>query len=276
MGLAVATLLVVPRAWLVLFAITPVAFAAGSLSYLIFKNTPFMQRVTDPNDLFSRFVYWVLAVKMIVAHPLIGIGHMQFKTFYLDYVQDTSNFAHFDIAKVPVADNMYLTTAVEHGVLGVLTLLGLLFLGAVILKRYRNALLAKGLIRQASFVRCSEMALAIYAATGFFADLNQFTRATKYVFILVGTGRGRWGALRDTHKQGGKHRNGCGELRRFACLQTNSPRVRQLLYDRRRDFTLPRVSRQHGTSHHLRQLELRSGDCGLNCFRQSLEPDSPL
>ena len=180
MGLAVATLLVVSRAWLVPFAITPVALAVGSLSYLIFKNTPFMQRVTDPNDLFSRFEYWILAVKMIVAHPFIGVGHMQFKTLYLDYVQDTSNLAHLDMAKVAVADNMYLTTAVEHGLLGILTLLGLLFLGAVILKRYRNALLAKGLIRQASFVRCSQMALAIYAATGFFADLNQFTRATKY------------------------------------------------------------------------------------------------
>ncbi len=190
MGLAVATLLVVSRAWLVLFAITPVALAVGSLSYLIFKNTPFMQRVTDPNDLFSRFEYWILAVKMIVAHPFIGVGHMQFKTLYLDYVQDTSNLAHLDMAKVAVADNMYLTTAVEHGLLGILTLLGLLFLGAVILKRYRNALLAKGLIRQASFVRCSQMALAIYAATGFFADLNQFTRATKYVFILVGMGVG--------------------------------------------------------------------------------------
>ena len=64
---------------------------------------------------FSRFEYWILAVKSVVTHPFIGVGHMQFKTLSLDYVQDTSNLAHLDMAKVAVADNMYLTTAMERG-----------------------------------------------------------------------------------------------------------------------------------------------------------------
>ena len=103
-----------------------------------------MQRLTDPNNLYSRFVYWSLAVKMFVAHPILGVGHMQFGKVYLDYVQDLSNVAHFDIGKVSVADNMYLTTTVEHGALGLATLIGVFVAAALLLKSFRTRLLALG------------------------------------------------------------------------------------------------------------------------------------
>jgi O-antigen ligase len=168
----------------------PVAIAGGSAAFLAFQSTPFMQRLTDPNNLLSRFVCWGLAVKVFLAHPILGVGHMQFKTVYLDYVQYVSDSAHFDISKVPVADNMYLTTMAEHGALGLITLLGALIGAGILLRRSYKKLNAIGLQKEASLVLCARQALVIYAATGCFSDLNEFTKATKYIFILVGLALG--------------------------------------------------------------------------------------
>jgi O-Antigen ligase len=189
-GIAVATVLLVRNAWLVFASLAPIAAAGGAIAYFAFAATPFMQRLTDPNNLFSRFVYWSLALKIFAANPVIGVGHMQFKTVYLDYVQDLSNLAHFDIGKVFVADNMYLTTTVEHGALGLMTLLGVLIAAAVSLRNVRRRLLARGMAREATLVQCVLQALVIYSATGCFADVNLFTKATKYIFILIGFGLG--------------------------------------------------------------------------------------
>jgi O-Antigen ligase len=189
-GVAIATLLLVRNAWLVLAAITPIAAVGGTVAYLAFEATPFMQRLTDPNNLYSRFVYWSLSMKIFVAHPILGVGHMQFGAVYLDYVRDLSNAAHFDIAKVSVADNMYLTTTVEHGALGLATLLGVVIAAALLLKSFRTRLLALGRLGEAGLAQCALQALVIYAATGCFADLDLFTKSTKYIFILVGLGLG--------------------------------------------------------------------------------------
>jgi hypothetical protein len=58
----------------------------------------------------------------------------------------------------------------------------------VALGRSRKRLLAAGLSHNASFVRAAQLALAVFAVTGCFADLNLFTKATKFLFILVGLG----------------------------------------------------------------------------------------
>jgi hypothetical protein len=189
-AVAIAVLLFVRNAWLIVSVMAPVAIACGSAAFLAFQSTPFMQRLTDPNNLLSRFVTWGLAVKVFLAHPILGVGHMQFKTVYLDYVQYVSDSAHFDISKVPVADNMYLTTMAEHGALGLITLLGAFIGAGILLGRSYKKLKAIGLEKEASLILCAQQALVIYAATGCFADLNQFTKATKYVFILVGLGLG--------------------------------------------------------------------------------------
>jgi hypothetical protein len=189
-GIAIATLLLVRNAWLVTAAITPIAAIGGTVAYIALEATPFMQRLTDPNNLYSRFVSWSLALKIFVAHPILGVGHMQFGTVYLDYVQDLSNVAHFDIAKVSVADNMYLTTTVEHGALGLATLIGIMLATALLLKNFRTRLLALGRVQEAGLAQCALQALVIYSATGCFADLDLFTKATKYMFILVGLGLG--------------------------------------------------------------------------------------
>jgi hypothetical protein len=58
----------------------------------------------------------------------------------------------------------------------------------VALGRSCKKLQAAGLLNNASFVRAVQLALVVYAVTGCFADLNLFTKATKFMFILVGLG----------------------------------------------------------------------------------------
>jgi hypothetical protein len=189
-GVAVAVLLMARRPFLIVMSVVPAASVAGTIAYAAFKNTPFMERLSDPNNFYSRLVYWALGAKIFLLHPAIGVGHMQFKGVYLDYVHDLSNVAHFDIAKIYAIDNMYITTLVEHGLVGILSLIGLMIFLGVSLRRMQKKLLALQKVRQASFVRASQLALIAYAATGCFADVNQFTKATKFVFLLVGLGYG--------------------------------------------------------------------------------------
>jgi hypothetical protein len=187
-GIAFAAFLQLKNAWLLLSAAFPVAALGGWIGYVAFQHSPFMQRVTDPEDLYSRLEMWNIARKIFIANPWIGVGHMQFGAVYLDFVQDLSNLAQFNISRVYVADNMFVTTVAEHGFLGLASLVGFLVFAGVLLRRVRRALSRSGFDSQAMFVRCCELALIIYVVSGCFADVQQFTKATKLVFILVGLG----------------------------------------------------------------------------------------
>lgn len=186
-GLAVAALFAVRRPLRVIAISAPAALFAGWVTYAAFGSTPFIRRLTDPSDFFYRLEYWKLGLRIFAGHPLIGVGHLQFKKVYLQYVTDLSNL-NFDISTVFVADSMFLTTLVEHGLLGLISLLALLIYAYYLLRKSRTALSLLGLDAKASLVRCSELALIIYAVTGSLADIHQFTKATKYLFILLGLG----------------------------------------------------------------------------------------
>jgi O-antigen ligase len=187
-AVAIATLLLARRPLLILLTGIPFASLGVGIAYVAFQSTPFMQRLTDPNNLYSRLVYWGLALKVFASHPLIGVGHMQFQKVYLNYVHDLSNVAHFDIAKIFAIDNMYLTTLVEHGFVGFLSLTGILIFFAVSLSRLRQRLLAANQPEHASFVRAVQLTLVTCVVAGCFADIDEFTKSTKFFFILIGLG----------------------------------------------------------------------------------------
>jgi hypothetical protein len=184
-GVAVAALFALRRPLRAIATSAPAALFVGWVIYAAFRSTPFIRRLTDPIDLLERLEYWKIALRIIAGHPLLGVGHMQFKKIYLQYVTDVANF---DISTVFVADNMFLTTSVEHGLLGLISLLALMIYVYYLLRRQRTALSLRGLDAKASMVRCSELALIIYAATGCLADIHQFTKVTKFFFILLGLG----------------------------------------------------------------------------------------
>ena len=189
-GVAVALLLLARRPWLIVVSAIPILSVSALVTFFIFRTAPFMQRLTDPNNLYSRLVYWMLALKVFAYHPAIGIGHMQFKNLYIAYVHDISNTAHFDISKIFAIDNMYLTTLVEHGMVGLIALVATLIFLGVSLGKLRKSLLKSNLPEIASLLRCSQLALITYAVTGCFADVHEFTKVTKFIFALVGLGFG--------------------------------------------------------------------------------------
>jgi hypothetical protein len=186
-GVAVAVLLLSRNVWKVLAKLLVTGAVGAGAAYFVVANTPFLRRLTDPSNLYYRFEYWRVALRAFADHLWLGVGHMQFRQVYLFYLQDLSNDVRID-AKIDVVDNVYLTTLVEHGLLGFIALIGLLLYMAALLRRARKELESRGLVAEASFVQCSELALVTYAVTGLFADLNLFTKATKYFFILVGLG----------------------------------------------------------------------------------------
>ena len=201
-GAAVAVLFSGRNAWKVLSKVVLTGAVGTGITYFFLGNTAFMQRLTDPANLYGRFEYWKAALRAFADHFWLGVGHMQFQQVYLSYIQDLGNNVRMDLATVNVVDNMYLTTLVENGLLGFIALIGLLLYLAVLLRQYRKELEICGLSAEASLVRCSELALAAYAVSGVFADLNLFTKVTKYFFILVGLGLAA-GARARKLRQGG-------------------------------------------------------------------------
>ncbi len=189
---ALLAVLAVRRAWLWISVTVPVLATGAWIVYQAFKNTPFMMRIANPTDLYSRFEAWATATRIFLKHPVLGVGYGNFLRAYADYVQDPNS--------VYTADNMFVSTAVENGLVGLIALIGFLIFALTLLRRTRINLYSRVLTARASFVRCAELALISYIAIGCFVDIQEFRKVTKYVFILAGLGlaeRVRYG-VRDT------------------------------------------------------------------------------
>jgi O-antigen ligase len=201
-GAAVAVLLSGRNVWKVLTKLVLTGAVGTGITYFFVGNSAFTRRLTDPDNLYGRFEYWRAALRAFADHFWLGVGHMQFPQVYLSYMQDLPNTVRMDLAKIYAVDNMYLTTLAENGLLGFIALIGLLVYMAALLRQSRKELEIWGLSAEASFVRCSELALAAYAVSGVFADVELFTKVTKYFFILVGLGLAA-GARARKLRQGG-------------------------------------------------------------------------
>ena len=189
-GAALSLLLLARNPIMIVVSTIPAVGLGGSLAYVALKSTPFMQRLLDANNLLGRLIYWQLGADVFSDNKTLGVGHMQFQKVYLDYVHDQSEIAQISITQIHVIDNIYLTTLVEHGVVGFVGLIALFICTGILLKRFRKRLLDLGLVRQASLVQATQLVLVVYAVSGFFADVNEFTKVTKFFFILVGFGLG--------------------------------------------------------------------------------------
>jgi len=205
-GVAVAIVMSGHNVWKLLTKVVPTGAALAGVAYLCFSNTPFMRRLSDPDNLYSRFEYWKAALRAFAGHWEIGVGHMQFQQIYLFYIHDLSNRVRMDLGTVSVVDNMYLTTLVENGLLGFIVQILLLLYLAVLLRQSRKDLEVCGLSAEASFVQCAQLALVTYAVSGMFADVHLFTKVTKYFFILMGLGLAA-GARARKLRQGGRDSN---------------------------------------------------------------------
>ena len=138
-----------------------------------------MMRLADPTDLYDRFETWRTATRIFLAHPLFGVGFGNFTRAFFAYVQERGVFT---------ADNVFVSTAVENGLVGLLGLIGFFTVALTLLRRSRLKLNNRGLTARGSFVRCAELALISYIAIGCFADIQEWRKVTKYMFILTGLG----------------------------------------------------------------------------------------
>ncbi len=157
------------------------------ISYKFLGDYPFFKRLTDPKNLLIRLAYWGIAYEIIKANFWIGIGHFNFKNLYLNYVDKSPLSFNFNFKDIYVADNIFLTTIVEHGILG---LFSLIFLFAYFL--WKLLIFSKKVLKfnekYADFVKMCAFSLTIYIIAGFFADVHLFERVTKYFFIVAGSG----------------------------------------------------------------------------------------
>ncbi len=187
---ALVTMVMVRNTWKIIAVLLPTSATGGAVAFIFFHDSPFMQRITDPNNFLARFVYWRLGWSVFMDHPILGVGHMQFITVYLGYVADVADNLRIDLNQVGVLDNIYLTSLAEHGVIGFAGLVCLFIFLAVQLHRSKAELSRRADSVGASFVLCTQLALGAYVVSGCFADVTLFTKVTKYLFILVGISLG--------------------------------------------------------------------------------------
>jgi hypothetical protein len=87
-----------------------------------------------------------------------------------------------------VADNTYLSTLVEFGLLGLAGLIGFWCIAIGRLRRLYVRLTLQPNEAYRNLVLCCMQGITIYILAGLLADVHQFTKTTKLVFILLGIG----------------------------------------------------------------------------------------
>lgn len=165
------------------------------LALSIFHGHPAVQRLRDPTNFLNRLFYWGLALDITKQNMLLGIGHMNFKALYLNFVTYLpSGVAGLNVKEVFVADNSYLTTMVEHGLLGFTSLIALYIAISKKLRALIKQFTLKGMDDTRDLAKACLMSFLIFVVAGMLVDIHLFAKVTKYFFILMGIG---WSLSKD-------------------------------------------------------------------------------
>jgi hypothetical protein len=70
------------------------------LSYLTMGNTPFFRRIFDPTNFYNRLYYWKVGLNMFMTYFPFGIGHMNFKDRYLEFVDTVAAPSGLDVKQI--------------------------------------------------------------------------------------------------------------------------------------------------------------------------------
>jgi len=123
---------------------------------------------------------------MFMTYFPFGIGHMNFKDRYLDFVDTVAAPSGLDVKQIFVADNIFLTTLVEHGFLGFLTQMVLFGAAIWLTARLGASFRKRGDLDNALRLNTLLQALVVYLLAGCFADVQLFAKVTKFFFITTG------------------------------------------------------------------------------------------
>lgn len=159
-----------------------------SFAYMTAGNSAFVQRFSDPSNLYTRAYYWQLGLNIFMEEFPFGIGHMNFENHYMDYVDTVPAPNGLNVKQIFVADNIFLTTMVEQGFLGLLTLFGIYGIAIWQLLRMIHLLRFKGDELNAGRIGILLQVLIIYILAGFFADVQLFAKVSKIFFLVIGMG----------------------------------------------------------------------------------------
>lgn len=168
----------------------PMAAAATvlalGLSFLTMGDTPFVKRIFDPTNLYNRLYYWKVGMNIFTAYFPFGIGHMNFENRYLEFVDTEPAPPGLDVQQIFVADNIFLTTLVEHGFLGFLAQMVFYVASVIMTFGMVRALRQRGDEISAMRIFVCAQALLVYLLAGFFADVQLFAKVSKLYFIALG------------------------------------------------------------------------------------------
>jgi O-antigen ligase len=119
-----------------LFLAAVVGFAA---LLVVSPSESLRGRASDMNTVYFRINIWAAGLRMVLEHPVMGVGFAQFTSYVPDYLQAMASIP-FDksMSAGSIAHNTFLSVAAELGLVG-LALYGLALLGV-----YRTASGAAG------------------------------------------------------------------------------------------------------------------------------------
>lgn len=97
---------------------------------LVVGTVVLMLRPASPLGGFERLGHWFVAIKMFERAPILGVGPYTFVDNYLPFYQSYGGELPFgvkpEIGFIPWAHSLYLETIAERGILGFVTLAGIL------------------------------------------------------------------------------------------------------------------------------------------------------
>ncbi|MEW6263004.1 MAG: O-antigen ligase family protein [Thermodesulfobacteriota bacterium] len=185
LALGLSSMIFLPRVRRIILWTLPFLILAWFVADLYFSEYPFVKRLGDPTNLLIRFFYWDVAADILQDHWFFGVGHGNFKRIYLEFIRTQTFDLELPIKKIFVADNAYLTTLVEHGLVGLSVLLALIFLAIRTLRKlHRNFIQKDDQVNKARLMTLG-FGLSVYLLAGLLVDVHLFTKVTNLCFVLL-------------------------------------------------------------------------------------------
>jgi O-antigen ligase len=130
------------------------------------------------NSLLSRATENIAALNVFADHPILGVGPEQFPLYYRAYADAVGISVR---AADREAHNLYLETAAETGVLGVITFFGAVLATLIELFRARAAAIRRRRPDLAAMATGFLLAMTAYLATGLFLHLSY----VRYYWLML-------------------------------------------------------------------------------------------
>ncbi len=139
---------------------------------------------TADNSILSRATENLAALSVFADHPIIGVGPGQFSSYYRQYADDIAISVRTTDRQ---AHNLYLATAADTGILGLVCFLMVLFTTLWELAKARRKWLGRR-TDLANMATAFSLSVVTYMATGIFLHLS-YARYFWLIMALAGGGR---------------------------------------------------------------------------------------